>query len=275
MKIKSYKNTYSYSKLNSYKSCPQKFKIIYIDKIRNQNEGIEAFMGKRVHEVLEWLYLDPEINKKFISFDSIMAKYNELWNDKWHDSIFMAKCKFDKTFYNKKTLYDIGVDCLGNYYRNFNLNGIFNQNVYKIELGFQCTVGSNVFRGFIDRIDIDDKGVIDVIDYKTGKKSKTIYNAKNDFQLAIYYKAVMDLFPDFQKIRLNFYNLREKKKEKMVIQAEYDEKKLNKIIKNINDVVYDINHEEDFIAKESLLCEWCYYWDDCEVKSSKNPAIRL
>ena len=102
----------------------------------------------------------------------------------------MAKCKFDKTFYNKKTLYDIGVDCLGNYYRNFNLNGIFNQNVYKIELGFQCTVGSNVFRGFIDRLDIDDKGVIDVIDYKTGKKSKTIYNAKNDFQLAIYYKAV-------------------------------------------------------------------------------------
>ena len=49
-------NTFSYSQLSTFKSCPQQYKIIYLDGVRKINESIEAFMGKRVHEVLEWLY---------------------------------------------------------------------------------------------------------------------------------------------------------------------------------------------------------------------------
>ena len=49
-------NKFSYSKINTYKSCPQKYKIIYIDEVNIPNESIEAFMGKIVHSVLEWLY---------------------------------------------------------------------------------------------------------------------------------------------------------------------------------------------------------------------------
>ena len=33
-------------------------------------------------------------------------------------------------------------------------------------------------------------------------------------------------------------------------------------------------NSNEFIPKESLLCEWCYYWNECEVKSSHNPSIR-
>ena len=60
---------YSYSQLNTFNNCPQKYKIIYIDKIKSNNESIEAFVGKRVHETLEWLYSDLE-NNDFISFDN-------------------------------------------------------------------------------------------------------------------------------------------------------------------------------------------------------------
>ena len=272
--MKTEKIIYSYSKLNSYSSCPQKYKIIYLDKTRNDNEGIEAFMGKRVHEVLEWLYSE-EFKNSFVSFDAIMRKYNQLWNEKWHDNIFIARFKFDKIMYNRKTLYDIGVDCLGNYYRNFSINGHFKQNVHDIELGFQCKLGNNIFRGYIDRIDIDEKGTLDIIDYKTGKRSKTFYNAKNDMQLAIYYLAVREIFPEHHRIRLNFYNLRENKKDKMVIQVEYDDRKLEKIKERIMGKVYDIKNEEEFLPKESLLCEWCYFWNECEVKSTPNPAIKV
>ena len=31
----------------------------------------------------------------------------------------------------------------------------------------------------------------------------------------------------------------------------------------------------DFLAKESILCEWCYFWNECEVKSSNNPSFRV
>ena len=53
---------FSYSSLESYKKCPTQFKLRYLDKIRNKDEGIEAFVGNRVHESLEFYtmksYLD-------------------------------------------------------------------------------------------------------------------------------------------------------------------------------------------------------------------------
>ena len=92
---------YSYSKINTFKTCPQQYKIIYLDKIRNHYESIEAFMGKRVHEVLEWLYLQEHIRSSIILFDVLMDKYKEFWDDNWHDDIFIARCKYNKEIYNK------------------------------------------------------------------------------------------------------------------------------------------------------------------------------
>ena len=100
-----HKKYFSYSKINTYKSCPQKYKIIYLDKIRKKNESIEAFMGKRVHEVLEWLYSDKNRKKKLILFDTLMNKYKQLWNDKWHQNIFIARCKYNRENYNKSIIF--------------------------------------------------------------------------------------------------------------------------------------------------------------------------
>ena len=51
---------FSYSSLESFKKCPAQFKFRYIKKIIKSHEGIESFVGKRVHEALEFLY-----NEKF------------------------------------------------------------------------------------------------------------------------------------------------------------------------------------------------------------------
>ena len=42
---------YSHSRLEAFKSCPLKYKFNYIDKIKREEEGIEAFLGSRFHEV--------------------------------------------------------------------------------------------------------------------------------------------------------------------------------------------------------------------------------
>ena len=81
---------FSFSQLNSYSNCPQKYKLIYIDKIHKPHDSIEAFMGKVVHEVLEWIYYDkPE----YCIWDHIEKKYGEIWNEKWHNDIFIAEIK--------------------------------------------------------------------------------------------------------------------------------------------------------------------------------------
>ena len=49
---------YSHSRLEAFKSCPLKYKFNYIDKIKREEEGIEAFLGSRFHKVMEKIYKD-------------------------------------------------------------------------------------------------------------------------------------------------------------------------------------------------------------------------
>ena len=70
---------------------------------------------------------------------------------------------------------------------------------------------------------------------------------------------------------MNFFYLRTNE----VIHFESENKKILELTNKIKNQVYDINNETDFLAKESLLCEWCHYWEECEVKSTTNPSIRV
>ena len=72
---------FSYSQLSTFKSCRELYKIIYIDGVRKEDESIEAFMGKCVHSVLEWLYQKENVLKPYITFDSICQKYDDIWID--------------------------------------------------------------------------------------------------------------------------------------------------------------------------------------------------
>ena len=62
---------FSYSGIQSFKKCPAQFKYRYIDKIYKKDEGIEAFMGKRVHESIEYLYQQYDI----CIFDKLSITY--------------------------------------------------------------------------------------------------------------------------------------------------------------------------------------------------------
>ena len=71
------KKKFSYSRLNTFSHCPQKYKIQYIDLISNDNESIEAYMGSRVHEVLESLYSIDDLKNQYIPFDKLIDLFDE------------------------------------------------------------------------------------------------------------------------------------------------------------------------------------------------------
>ena len=61
--------TYSHSKIGCFENCPLQFKFRYIDRIKKEKEeGIEAFMGSRVHDTLEKLYTETG-NKVVLHID--------------------------------------------------------------------------------------------------------------------------------------------------------------------------------------------------------------
>ena len=56
---------FSHSRLSTFEQCPLKYKLHYLDKMSpdEELEGIEAFLGSRFHETMQWLYLNKKMAK--------------------------------------------------------------------------------------------------------------------------------------------------------------------------------------------------------------------
>ena len=106
---------YSYSKINLFNSCSLKYKFIYIDKNYKIDESIEAFLGKMVHQTLEWIYMQKlEDNRSYYSLDSIIHFFKEEWEDNWHHSI--RRFKYIKQ--KKADYFTRGINFLVKYYHS-------------------------------------------------------------------------------------------------------------------------------------------------------------
>ena len=104
--------TYSYSRLNTFDSCPRKYHYQYVAKIKLEErpEGIEAFLGSRVHDALEKLYRDHS-NGKSLTKDELVAFFGDGWQEQFHDSITIVKQEYTADDYQR-----VGVQCLEEFY---------------------------------------------------------------------------------------------------------------------------------------------------------------
>ena len=264
----------SYSQINTFNNCPQKYKIIYIDKIKNNHESIEGFLGKVVHEVLEWIYKEK---LDYYIWDNIEDKYLEIWNNRWHDCIFLAIIKRQ---YSKEYFKRLGLEYIRNYYNNNGGPNIKHDEVFGIEMPIEIVIGAYNFKGIIDRIDIKND-CINIHDYKTGRP-KTEKQLLTDLQLIIYLLALKDKKNEkSSEIILNWHFLKEKSKDKQHIIIKHSEDEINSLKQSIIKQVQKIEKsiaENNFSPKSSFLCNWCYYWKECEEKKiyhEINPGINL
>ena len=267
MKAKNSSNFFSYSQLSTFNNCQQQYKIIYLDGNRKKHESIEAFIGKRVHETLEWLYNDKNMIKSYITFDSICENYDKKWSKEWHDDIYITDYTKNSAYY-----YAIGKKCLSNYYSRY--GPIFNQKVENTEIELIFMIEGYKLRGVIDRLDQPESGKWIVHDYKTGKNIKSKRQALNDIQLALYQIAIEQNYNNIDEIYLNWHFLRTGNEVSITHNKEHLKKIEKKIGKNIERIIALMNNENNFIPNETLLCNWCYYWEECSAKIGRNLAKR-
>lgn len=81
---------YSHSQLSIYEECPLKYKFCYRDKIKRDIEGVEGFLGTRVHETLKKCYDDVRLTK-LNTLSDLLSYYDNVWQQNWHDSILITK----------------------------------------------------------------------------------------------------------------------------------------------------------------------------------------
>ena len=255
-------NTFSYSQLNTFKTCPQQYKIIYIDGVRKKHVSIEAFMGQLVHGVLEWLYNRENMKKPYITFDQLCQTYDDQWSMKWHQNIFIADARKNSDYY-----YSIGKRCLSNYYSLY--GPTFDQPVKDTELELKFSIGDYAFRGVIDRLDNPEPGKWIVHDYKTSKHPKSERQAINDIQLALYHIAVEQNYGQVNDISLKWHFLRIGSEVTVIHTRNQLEKLRNKLIGMVEKIIKFKNDENNFLPKETMLCTGAIYGKNASLKWGK------
>ena len=81
---------YSHSKIETYRTCPKKYEFGYVQKLPRAVQGIEAFMGSRVHEALEHLYESVGLCR-LPDAEEIVEWYQEAWEREWDDSVRIVR----------------------------------------------------------------------------------------------------------------------------------------------------------------------------------------
>ena len=258
---------FSHSGLSSYEKCPAQFRIRYIDRVAKQDEGIEAFMGKRVHEALEFLY-NEILAGQIPLLDTVLDKYDALWTEHWHDRIAIVKREI-----SVEQTRSIGVACLARYYRN---QRPFETPVIHNELNMKFSIdpdGAYNLRGIVDRVDQYGNGKYEIHDYKTSGRAMSQSEANKDRQLALYQIGLTEIFSDVQEVKLVWHFLRQGIRREVVKSAADLDKLIDKIKALINTIRKKEKSGGQFKPKESILCNWCYYWEECPAKNGSNPYV--
>lgn len=245
---------YSHSRLSTFEDCPKRFYYRYVQRIPSTTEGIEAFVGKRVHEVLERLYIAAR--KGLVpSLAKVVFRYNQLFEEHYDaDKIRIVRRGTQVDFYRS-----YGERCLRDFYlRHYPFDG---NETLGVEERVQFALderGEYRVQGIIDRLVRGRDGGIEIHDYKTSRRMPTQQELDGDRQLGLYQIGLARRFPK-QPIRLVWHFLRHDRLHRSTRSPEQLESLREETIAAIDRV----RAEYEFKPRPSGLCDWCEYNDRC------------
>jgi len=256
---------YSYSKIETFEKCKLKFKYRYIDKIiPDIPKNIEAHLGTAVHATLEWFY-QQVINKKIPVINEIIEVYSNKWIEGYSPDISIVNKELTiQDYFNK------GVEFLVTYYMK---NYPFKDNTIaveeRIDINLDEIKGIKII-GFIDRLVHNiEANEIEVHDYKTANTLPLKEDIENSKQLALYSIAMKELFGKNKNVCMIWHFLAHD--IKFCLRKTNEE--LDKLKKEILELIDKIESTKDFPASPSRLCDWCEYKNICTAIKGQKQLI--
>jgi len=249
--------TFSPSSLGCFEKCPKQYWFRYVAKVPVESEGIEAFVGKRVHEVLERLYqfvaddMLPPIEK-------VIHRYHQLF-DQHYDAkrIRIVREDTDVDFYRRN-----GVRSLENYYRRF--YPFDSDQTLGLEKGLRFHLDDEkqyAVRGIIDRIARAPDGVLEIHDFKTGRRVPRQAELDRDRQLGLYELGIRKLWNESGPIRLVWHYVLSNK-----VRTSQRSPEQREALRHETTAAIDrIRNETQWKTKQSALCGWCEYREHCPL----------
>ena len=253
----------SYSALETFITCPAKYKFQYIERIKTPKSK-EAVFGSLIHEALK-MFHEPTRPTPLSEED--LLKY---FTDKWDPGVYEDSREEVFAFHQ-------AVQILKNYHLQ---NSSLKFNIINLETSFEAPILEgrefHQITGRIDRIDKLEDNAFEIIDYKTSKKMPGQKQVDDNLQLSVYYLGLINRWPSFQKenrpVKLSLYFLKHGEK----ISTTRSNQQINETKERVLSIINEIR-KSDFSPRLNPLCDWCPYQRWCPLfkhKFAKQETIK-
>ncbi len=250
------KNGLSVSALNNYLSCPWKYFYRNLVRVPTAPEKYLSY-GNAIHYALQKFFnslKEEETSKKFLIDSFIYVIEREPINEKDFEEVLTR-----------------GKNSLSGWYETYKDN--FNRNTLN-EFMINGVLLSPEIRltGKLDKLEFIDDGIVNVVDYKTGKprtRNEIIGKTKNSngdyYRQLVFYKLLLNNFNDgrynMHSAMIDFIEPDEGGKyHREVFEIENDEvKDLEKLIHNVADEILTLAFWDKKCDDQE--CEFCHLRD--------------
>lgn len=230
----------SASSIKTYKDCPRKYFYSYIERLP-QKEHDYFELGNLCHRTLELFHdLYKEGSTKFDTLNKLMSH-----------------CFTEAKKEGKKLTPQIIEDAKGMLMDY--LKSVINKvpEVKETEQAFDFMINEDIrIRGFIDRVDLQPDGTLQVVDYKTTKDPKYL----DPMQLLIYGLALRNQYPEMTRYKASYVLLKHKSK---FMDFNFGLADLQKVEAEIIKYGETIRNENEWQPIPTRLCNWCDFKDVC------------
>lgn len=256
----------SYSAIETYHSCPQRYKFQEIDRIR-VSKSREAIFGSLIHSTLHYMFQRDPL---FPTLDEVIAHFRESWPAK---EKLNAQSQHDMLIYpwtdeEEKIYFEQGVQMLKKFYEK---NAPWNFSIIDLESRFTVTLtdektgNTHILAGIIDRIDKPTDNSYEIIDYKTAKRMPSQEGVDTNLQLSLYALGLQTRWPHLkaEDIKLSLYFLRHGEKLSSKPSQDKIETTKKHILATIREIESRIKEGKPFEPLPGPLCNWCGYRPMC------------
>ncbi len=244
----------SYSALETYKLCPQKYKFAVVDRIPARPNTAAAF-GTHIHATLKFMFSKDPL---FPTLDEVLNSFRENWP---------PPEKIEVSPEEKELYLAEGERMLKNFYAK---NAPWNFSVVDLESRFEVLIEdtakreTHVLAGRIDRIDKREDGY-EVIDYKTNRRMPSQDEVNRDLQMSLYSLGLQKRWPHVrpENITLSLYFLKHGEKLSTTCTPEATAATTREILKSIGEIQKKLTTGERFEPVPGGWCNFCPYKPIC------------
>ena len=263
--------TFSHSRLNTFKNCPLNFRFRYVDKLPSEDESLAAFLGSRVHEALEYLYREVTA-RRLPELEEVLLMFERRWDAEDSDLVVPRRRGMDKEQAKQE-----GRVQIKNYYGSH--HPFQNGRVLLLEGRLKFFLGGPTrisFQAILDRLVRADDGALEVHDYKTGRRLPTQKQLDQDSQLSLYEIAVRDKFKHRGEVRLIWHCLAHQKA--LSSRRTPDALEKTRVLLGAQVLkVREARAQGHFPPRPGPLCYYCSYRKACirqyEAQGKFHPVL--